>query len=327
MSAWSWALRAIWGELAGFRFDHESRDVPSAERPGALLYHLDSPHLFNDAMRLDGDGVPYQVSRTFAAYNPAYVAWYGLQQLQAAEARGDARGRERFATQVMWLRKHAVRRLDGAAVWPYGFDWREGETLLRAGWISGMAQGLAMSVLVRAHRLSPDPELLALASAAARVFNLTIEQGGVQSAGREGPLFEEYPGDPPPRVLDGALFALLGLYDVAVETGDARLRELFERGMDGVQGELDEWNYRGKWSWYGRRVYLSPTHYHFINRALLLALARAGGRSAFADVATAWDPRRLGAVARVALYLAFQITKQRSRVRDRLTARRMIHRR
>ena len=90
-------------------------------------------------MRLDGEGVPYQVSRTFTAYNPAYVAWYGLQQLHAAEVRGDPRGRERFATQVNWLRQHAMRRPDGAAVWPYGFDWREGETLLRAGWISGMS--------------------------------------------------------------------------------------------------------------------------------------------------------------------------------------------
>src|SRR4029078_8550917 len=88
-----WALRALWGEVAGFRFHYDAREVPEAQRPGALLYHLDCPRLFAEALRFDAGGVPFQFSRTFTAYNPAYVAWYALQQLQAAEAQGEAGGR------------------------------------------------------------------------------------------------------------------------------------------------------------------------------------------------------------------------------------------
>ena len=305
------------------RFSYDARDVPGAERPGALLYHLDSPPLFAEAMHLDAAGVPYQISRTFTAYNPAYVAWYALQQLQAAETRGDAGGRLRFAAQVDWLRANAVRRSDGATVWPYHFDWREGTLWLRSGWICGMAQGLAMSVLVRAHRLRADPELLAMAVSAARPFELMAEQGGVCSEGRKGPVFEEYPGQPPARVLDGTLFALLGSYDVAVETGDPRLRALFDRGLDGLEGELAHWDYRGKWSWYGRQMYLSPPHYHFVNRALLMAVGRASDRRALLDMADRWDARRLGPLERAQIYLAFLATKQRSRARDWLVSRRL----
>jgi hypothetical protein len=108
------------------------------------------------------------------------------------------------------------------------------------------------------------------------------------------------------------------VYDVAAETGDARLRELFERGLDGLEGELAEWDYRGKWSWYGRRRYLSPTHYHLINRTLLLAVARISGRRALAEVAARWDPRRLGPLDRAELYVAFLATKQWSRAHARL---------
>jgi hypothetical protein len=173
-------------------------------------------------------------------------------------------------------------------------------------------------VLVRAHRIQSDPELLTLAIAAARPFELNVEHGGVRSDGRRGPLFEEYPGQPPPRVLDGTLFALLGMYDVVAETDNNRLRELFEGGLDGLEGQLADWDYRGKWSWYGRRRYLSPTHYHFINRTLLLAASRVSGRRVFADMAARWDPRRLDALDRAEVYLAFQATKQWSRLRNRL---------
>lgn len=322
-----WALRALWREIAEFRFEFDAREVQGAERSGAIPYHLASAQLFADAMRLDGGGIPFHVSRTFQAYNPAYVAWYALQQL-ANTQRGDtpdAGARQRFATQIAWLRDHAVRRPDGAAVWHYGFDWREGEALLRAPWISAMAQGLAMSALVRAHRLSPAPALLELAVAAARPFELPIDQGGVRSAAKGGVAYEEYPAHPEPRVLDGFLFALLGLYDVALETGDARLRGLFDQGVEGLVGELPLWDFRGKWSWYGRRQYLCPPHYHGINRALLLAVANASNRAELAEVAAAWDPRGLGVLDRVQLYLTFVITKQGSRVRDRLVARRLAH--
>jgi hypothetical protein len=319
-SALLWAVGALWREFAGFRFHYEAADVPDAQHPGALRYHLDSPRLFADAMRLDSTGVPYQVSRTFTTYNPAYVAWYGLQQLQDAELRGALHGRDRFLKQVAWLRDHAVSRPDGAAVWQYDFDWREGDSVLRAGWISAMAQGLAMSALVRANRLEPDPALLELAVAAARPFELPISEGGVRSAGKGGAIFEEYPALPPPRVLDGTLFAMLGLFDIASETSNSRLRALFSEGMDGLESELTYWDFRDKWSWYGRRSYLCPTHYHAVNRALLQALARASGRSPCAALAERWNPSRLGAFDRAEVFLSFVVTKQRSRLNSLLHA-------
>src|SRR5206468_3875423 len=82
-----------------------------------------------------------------------------------------AEGARAFSRQADWLVAHAVRRSDGAVIWPYTFDWREGRCRLEAPWICAMAQGLAISVLVRAYRMAGGGEhLLETCRAATRVF-------------------------------------------------------------------------------------------------------------------------------------------------------------
>ena len=57
-------------------------------------------------------------------------------------------------------------------------------------------------------------------------------------------------------ILDGFETALLSLYDLAIETKDPRVEQLFHDGIDGLKLMLPQWNYRGKWSWYQNRTYL-----------------------------------------------------------------------
>ena len=311
------AARAIWGEVAGFRFDFPSRPVLEAAVPGSLRYHLDAPDLFHGAMLLDGDGVPYHESRTFRAYNPAYVALYGLRALDAFARGADPAGRRRFEQQLAWLRRHAQHRPDGSVVWTYDFDWREHDCVLRPPWISAMAQGLALSALVRAHRVLRVPADLALARAAALPFERDIADGGVRDPLHEAAVYEEYAALPVTRVLDGFLFSLLGLYDLALETDDGRIRELFVTGVRGLSAEIGRWD-AGGWSWYGRQLYLAPPAYHAINRALLASVARIAGERTLLDTAASWDPAALSLAARTGVYLRFVTGKQWSRVRDRL---------
>lgn len=309
-----WAARAIRTELWGFRFDYPIEPVPDAAARGSLHYHIYSERLFFDAMEIDVEGVPVHRSRTFGkAYNPAYVAWYGLMRLERALRAADPTGRAAFETQVTWLADHAVRRDDGAVVWPLGFDWIEGTCELKAPWVSAMAQGLAMSALVRGYRLTGDAHLLQLARAACLVFEADVADGGVRMVEGGHVLYEEYPGFPPPRVLDGFLFSLLGLSDVFTETGDTRVFRLFADGVDGLANALPFWNYRDKWSWYGSHGYLCPPQYNQLNCALLSSLARLSGRSSLQDWARRWNPTRLTALDRVEVFLVFLMTKNRSR--------------
>jgi hypothetical protein len=313
-----WAGRALRNELLGFRFNYPLEAVADAGSAKSLRYYVYSDRLFFDAMDLDLRGIPLQRSRVFGeTYNPAYVAWYGLVSLERSLRGLDATGHTAFLKQVEWLEAHAVRRQDGAVVWPYTMDWLEGQCSLKAPWISSMAQGLAISVLVRAHRMTGRPRLLDLARAATRVFEKNIEDGGVRTLEGGYALYEEYPGYPLPRVLDGFLFSLLGLYDLATETTDPRVFQLFADGVNGLRHALPCWNYRDKWSWYGSHGYLCPPHYHALNGTLLSILERLTGDATLKRYVDMWDPTRLSLWDRAEVFLIFALTKNWARLRFR----------
>jgi len=311
-----WAKRALQKELLGFRFDYPIETVSAAGPQDSLRYYVYSDHLFFDAMELDAQGIPLHRSRTFGAtYNPAYVGWYGLVNLER-----HVRGLDRssaFLRQLEWLETHAVRRDDGAVVWPYTAVFEEGYCLLKPPWICAMAQGLAISLLVRGYRVTGQSHLLDLCHAATRVFDKSVDDGGVRTLEDGYALYEEYPGYPLPRVLDGFLFSLLGLYDLAVQTGDRHVVQLFTEGMAGLRHTLEFWNYRNKWSWYGSHGYLCPPHYNKLNAALLASLARVTSDATVQRYADAWDPQRLTLPERIEVFLVFLLSKNLSRLRHR----------
>lgn len=309
------AVRALGRELVGFRVGYPLEIVPDAERPDSLRYHLHSDRLFLDGLELDPRGVPRKRYRLLGLqYNPLFVAWWGLHHLERAAREGPAGPLDVFRAQLDWLRDHAVTRHDGAVVWPCRFDWQEGRARLRAPWISAMYQGVVISALVRGYRLTGDPRLLELALAGSRVFEIDVEAGGVRSREPGYVLYEEYPAFPLPRILDGFLLSLLGLYDLHAQTGDGAVGRLFEEGMDGLVRHLGRWDYRGKWSWYGSHGYLCPPHYHALNRALLAILSRITGEETLARTARAWGPDRLSPLDRAEVFLVFTITKNRARL-------------
>ena len=310
-----WGARAFWLEALGFRFTYPIESVPEAFSGSSLYYYIFSRELFFDMMELDSDGVPCHRTRTLKRfYNPAYIAWYGLMKL-ADSLRTGAVAPEAFAIQIRWLVDRAVTRADGSVVWYFPVDFQEGKTSLKAPWISAMIQGLAISALVRAFRLNPDPALLDLCRGALKVYQRDVTEGGLRTAENGVVLYEEYPAYPLPRVLDGFLFSLLGLYDLWAEREDALAKDLFDQGVSGLVQQIEYWNYKDKWSWYGPRGYLAPPHYHTLNRLLVGVLARLSGEATLLRYAKMWDPARLHWLDRAQLFGAFFGTKQWRRIR------------
>ena len=208
-----------------------------------------------------------------------------------------------------------VEAQGGGIVWPCYFDWQEGKARLRSPWISAMYQGVVISALVRAYRLTKEQGFLDLCAKGTIVFEKTVSEGGVRTVENGCTLYEEYPAYPLPRVLDGLLFSLLGLYDLMIQTGDQRVRRLFEDGIHGLKGSLSRWDYRGKWSWYGTHGYLCPPHYHKLNGLLLLILGRLTGEAQLLEVGGRWNPERLTLADKAEIYAMFVMTKNLARLR------------
>ena len=312
------AVRALRKEVFQFSFRYPLVEVPAAGPKDSLLYYFYSDKLAWEAMRMDSNGIPRTWYRqTGSAYWPAYIAWYGLVNLGHYERKNDSACLDIFLKQIDWLEVNAVVRSDGAVVWPMNFDYIVGETRLKSPWISAHAQGFAISALVRGWRITRRPRLLELLAGSARIFSLSVPEGGIRITMDDRVLYTEVPGGRAPGILDGIVISLLGLYDLYIETADPEVGRLLSDGVAGLKNTLAYWNYRDKWSWYHNRGYLSPPAYHCLHHVLLKVLARLTSEPVFAHYAGLWDPARLSALDRAEVYLAFLYTKNRCRLKHR----------
>ena len=311
------AMRALKKEIFGFSFDYPLYTVPESFEKNSLHYYLYSDALSWEALRLDSNGIPkawYRV--TGAVYWPAYIAWYGLVQLGHYLRRGGDENLGSFLKQVSWLEGNAVLRSDGAVVWPMNFDYPNGAVLLKAPWISAHAQGLVISALVRAWRLTKRRELLELLKKSAKIFELDVKDSGVRVSMDGHTLYTEVPGGPVPGIIDGFMTSLVGLYDLYIETREPVVGRLFDEGLAGLKYALPRWDYRNKWSWYSC-AYLSPPAYHNLNCLLLQVLATLSEQPVLAEYARRWSPGQLSALDRTEIYLGFVLTKNANRLRHR----------
>ena len=104
---------------------------------------------------------------------------------------------------------------------PQSGGWRNevprtlpGFNTLDPGWLSGMAQGQAMSTLSRAYYLYENEKYLQAMASALLPYTRTAKEGGVRTTFLEKfTWYEEYPTTPSSFVLNGFMFSLIGLYD------------------------------------------------------------------------------------------------------------------
>jgi D-glucuronyl C5-epimerase C-terminus len=209
----------------------------------------------------------------FEAINPTTTAQVGLSRHGVWVRTGDRRALADARRAARWL----VRAQAPDGGWRYEFPWQVADVeLLQPGWMSAIAQGQAISLLTRLHVVTGRRAFLRAARRAVRPFRIGVRRGGVRRRAFGGPWFEEYPTTAGPSlVLNGAMFGLLGLYDVAPYNRAAA--RLFERGMDVLGGALPAYDLPGGWSLYAiatehGRPWVAPVPYHRWHVTLLRVL-------------------------------------------------------
>ncbi|KAI4567840.1 hypothetical protein MJT46_007638 [Ovis ammon polii x Ovis aries] len=139
-----------------------------------------------------------------------------------------------------WL----VRNQDEKGGWPIMVTRKLGEGFksLEPGWYSAMAQGQAISTLVRAYLLTKDHIFLSSALRATAPYKFLSEQHGVKAVFmNKHDWYEEYPTTPSSFVLNGFMYSLIGLYDLKETAGEKlgkEARSLYERGMESLKAML-----------------------------------------------------------------------------------------
>ena len=149
--------------------------------------------------------------------------------------------KDTFLIYADWYASNYSQITNDAIVWKYEFDYFP--YLQEAPWVSSMAQGAAIRVFIRAFLLTNNEYYLELAKKAVNSYMIEYEDGGIRQYDGEGNVYyEEYPGNPTSHVLNGFIFAIWGLYEHWIVTGDDVCYSLFQEGVKTLKNRLPDYD-------------------------------------------------------------------------------------
>lgn len=239
----------------------------------------------SDSMRFDEWGIPMVKYGEEFYYNPVTVSQYALALY------GKYLDNPDLSQQFLDSVDRLILLQDDIGAFRYEFNWRyylNGE-IFQPGWVSGMAQGQALSVLARAYLLSGEEKYLKAGRKALDFLVTPVSEGGTMYSMRDlHPsldnyiIFEEYIAEPASYTLNGFMFTLLGLYDwsmVANAKGEDKVRAkyYFDEGIKTLKKILPYYDIGGMSTYdlgyitYGAKPHVSAT-YHAVHIQLLHAL-------------------------------------------------------
>jgi hypothetical protein len=201
-------------------------------------------------------------------------------------ASGDETARNEFLALADWLVE--CQGPDGA----YRNEFAFAAYGQPPGWLSGMGQGQAASVLVRAYLLTDDRAYLEAARSAIAIMLSPISEGGALARDDSGLWIEEVPEKEPSHILNGMVFALWGLGDYLAVDDDARWRETLQECTDTLRRSIEHYSTdRGVRYELKRPATIDHTGYLPLVIAQTEALARMTGAEEFSRIAEAWTRR------------------------------------
>jgi hypothetical protein len=267
----------------------------------SLSYPLDLSCMFDiypfNSIAFDKDGifqfdysvVPQPNNSLGKQYNITYISKWALSSLQKYLRTNNNSYKDDFLRHAEWLRDHASERNE-FIVWEAGFDWDLYGIRLRKSRVSSMDQGLAISVMVRAYKLTKDRTYYELAKRAIKFYEVSLDEGGFRCEFKPGYIFyEAFPARPISKTLDCFLFSLFGLYDFYLIEKDTQAKNFFEEGMKTLLDNIQYWDYKGIWSRFNA-FYLSPPWYHKMNFCWLKIFYKITKDERLSIKAKRWDP-------------------------------------
>jgi heparosan-N-sulfate-glucuronate 5-epimerase len=226
-------------------------------------------------------------------YNPIAIAQFGLGNHDLYLRTNNDSRRTKCLAAANWMVENLVETSPGNHVWLHDFDWEYRSTLV-APWRSGLAQGQGLSLLTRAYILSGDKKYKTAALNALTALTNPTSEGGVAHIDKNGAKWiEEYIVDPPTHILNGFIWALWGIRDIAIQFESQAAEELWNEGVKTIKSNLRRYD-TGRWSLYelsGSKILpmLASSFYHKLHIVQLTILSELTGDSYFRETATKWQ--------------------------------------
>lgn len=260
----------------------------------------------NERMTFDNSGIPMVKYGESYHYNPVTIAESALGFYNEYKNLNDNYNMNMFLNLANWFVNN--QEDNGAFSYDFSTSFR-GVVDLPEGFVSAMAQGQVLSVMARAYNITNDKKylecgektlLFMISSGDEDIFagcSRTLEDfcnlSDDLNKYANYRLFEEYVFDPSTYVLNGNLFALIGLYDWTQcskeKYGKEEAYEAFEDGIRAIEILLPYYDYYG-WSSYDLFQYtfdgeiepaFNSSYAHICHIYLLKALADVTGNDTY----------------------------------------------
>ena len=250
----------------GKSYYHESQPLGKHFAPNSIEgYYNDLTKKTNWLGETDNEGIPLNVlTNNKRIYFPITIAQMALGNYDLWLESKHARNKEVFLKLAYWLKDNQ----DESGGWINPWEYLRPSSLSN---YSAMAQGEAISTLLRAHNLTNDPELI---DSSYRAFYNMIEpmdRGGCSFQSDNGIYLEECPELPKSSVLNGWIFAVFGIYDLMLFTKDNEVKKIYENTINTLELSLSSYDL-GYWSYYDLHGRIASPFYHSLHISLLEAL-------------------------------------------------------
>ena len=280
---------------------------------------------------LDDAGIPLSYLRCHRPgappiYHPGAILLYTLANYDLALS-GEASAEERFMRCARWVEANAVEEPGQRfLIWLHDFPLRTPP--VQPPWISGMAQGEALSVLARSFLRTRSSRTADIAQRAARAFLHTVSEGGVIVRASDDRCFIEEVAHPSAiHILNGCLTGVFGLYEYLRVFPDPPLQAVLEACLQGVENWLPAFD-TGYWSRYslGIRWNVADVRYHGVHIRQLSYLGNLLDRPALIRRASAWQGYERSRRSRSLQRLAWSLQLQSNRAMTILRLSRLKYR-
>jgi hypothetical protein len=246
------------------------------------LFHYDN----NILGQFDDNGIPYIVEVNRSYYSPIYVIQYIL-ILHDLVISGETERKISLLKCLEWCETQLEPFQDSLVF----RNEANNQYSLGKGWTSAMYQGQGISAFLRAYQLFDNDEYLQIANKLFSYFRFSYGEGGVTRLDKDGNIWlEEYPTEPPSYVLNGFIYAMLGIVDLYRVTKNQAALQLFNRCLQTVVKNMRKYHV-WYWSLYdqGKSQLVSLYYQKNVHIPLMWIMYELTGIIIFKDYALKWQ--------------------------------------
>lgn len=151
---------------------------------------------------------------------------------------------------------------------------------------SAMAQGEAISLLIRANHLTKSQKYTDPTHRAYKYMITPIEKDGPTKYVDNKVYFYECPADP--LILNGWIFSLWGLWDYVIEYNNSEAKVILQKTINTLENELNRFDLK-YWSKYEDGIRIASPFYHSLHIAQLKVMFVLTGKPVFKYYADKWE--------------------------------------